>query len=93
VKESDRRPDAKGHLERDGRNRCRSLSTKSASPVYEHPHLLVTRPVEPHPAGRATDTAVHLGDRNCSARLSLDLVEKASWNARREGEHAATIAW
>ena len=59
----------------------------------ENPHLLVTRPVEPHLGRGASNAAIHLGDGNGSPRLPFDLVEEPSWNARSEGEHAATLAW
>jgi hypothetical protein len=61
--------------------------------VDEKPHLLVTRSVEPHLGGRASDRAIHFGDRNGSLRLPLDLVEEPEWNARGEREHAARLAW
>jgi hypothetical protein len=60
--------------------------------VHQDPDLLVTRPVEPHLGGYATDAAIHLGDRNSSSRLPLDLVEQSLWDPRREGEHARRIA-
>jgi hypothetical protein len=60
--------------------------------MHEHSHLLVTRPVEPHPRGGATDATIHLGDGHRPLRLSLDLVQKAAWDARSKGEHVATIA-
>jgi hypothetical protein len=41
----------------------------------------------------AADAAIHLGDGNGSPRLPFDLVEEPSWDARSEGEHAATFAW
>jgi hypothetical protein len=58
----------------------------------EHPHLLVTRPVEPHLGGGAADAAVHLGDGNASPRLALNLVEEPPWDSRSEREHAGRIA-
>jgi hypothetical protein len=61
--------------------------------VDEKPHLLVTRSVEPHLGGHASDRAIHFGDRNRSLRLPLDLVEEPAWKARGEREHAARLAW
>jgi hypothetical protein len=60
--------------------------------VDEKPHLLVTRSVEPHLGGHASDRTIHFGDRNGSLRLPLDLVEEPEWNARGEREHAASLA-
>jgi len=60
--------------------------------MHEHSHLLVTRPGETHFGGCAADTAIHLGDRNSSPRLRLDLIEQSEWDARREREHDARIA-
>jgi hypothetical protein len=68
------------------------LATKSARGVHENSHLLVARPVEPHPGSRASDATIHLGDGNGSPRLPLDLVEEAGRDARREGEHASRLA-
>jgi hypothetical protein len=61
--------------------------------MHEDPHLLVTRPVEPHLGGSSSDAAIHLGDGNGSPRLSVDLIEEAGRDARREGEHAARLAY
>jgi hypothetical protein len=88
-----RRLDPKGHLQRDCRNRRAALPAKAASRVNERAHLLVTRPVEPHLGRGSSDAAIHLGDGNGSPRLTFDLVEKPAWNAWREREHAARIAW
>jgi hypothetical protein len=60
--------------------------------VHKNANLLITRPVEPHRGGRATDAAVHFGDRNRPARLAFDLVEESLWNPRCEGEHGAMVA-
>jgi hypothetical protein len=60
--------------------------------VYENPHLFVTRPVEPHRGGRATDAPVHLGDRDGPAGLAFDLVQESLWDARRERKHGVRIA-
>jgi hypothetical protein len=60
--------------------------------MHEHPHLLVTRPVEPHSRRRSADAAVHLGDWNGTSRLALDLVEQSTWDSRCKGEHVASIA-
>ena len=88
-----RRPDSKGHVQRDGRDGPSALPAEAASPVDEKPHLLVTRSVEPHLGGCASDRAIHFGDRNGSLRLPLDLVEEPEWDARGEREHAARLAW
>jgi hypothetical protein len=60
--------------------------------MHQDPYLLVTRPVEPHLDCRATDAAVHLGNRNGSLRLALDFIEQPVRDPRREGEHAVRIA-
>ena len=87
-----RRPDPKGHLQRYGRGRPAALPAQAASHVHQRPHLFVTRPGEPHYGCRSPNAAVHLGDRNGSPRLSLDLVQQPVWNARGEGEHDARVA-
>jgi len=69
------RLDAKRDLSRNGRDGCGAAVSEPASRVHENPHLLVTRLVEAHLGSRATDTAIHLGDRDSSPRLSFDLVE------------------
>jgi hypothetical protein len=48
--------------------------------------------VEPHLVCGASDTAVHLGDRNGSPRLPLDLIEETVLDAGSEREHGARIA-
>jgi hypothetical protein len=60
--------------------------------VHERAHLLVTRPVEPHPIGGAADAAVHLRNWNATLRLAFDLVEEPPWDPWGEGEHVARIA-
>ena len=85
------RPDPKDHVQRHSRHPCSASPAEASSGVHEYSHLLVTRPVEPHSGCRATDAAVHLGDRNRSARLALDLVEQSPRDPRCKGEHVASI--
>jgi hypothetical protein len=60
--------------------------------VYQDPHLLVARPIEPHFGCCSSNAAIHFGDGNGSLRLPLDLVEQPAWDARGEGEHDARVA-
>ena len=64
-------PHPKCHLQRDGRDRLPPLSAKAPSRVDEDPHLLVTRPVEPHLGRGASNAAIHLGDGNGSSATAV----------------------
>ena len=86
------RPDSKGHVYRHRRNPWPALPAKAPSCVNEDSHLLITRPVEPHPGSSASHAAVHFGDWNRSPRLPFDLVEQPAGNPRCEGQHDGSVA-
>jgi len=60
--------------------------------MHELANPLVAWPSEPETLRLCTDAAVHLGDRNPSIVESIERVEEAGRDPRRECEHESSVA-